>query len=86
MFPHSEIIASLRPHGKKGGIATIISKEYAVKKSLRSEYGVAVHICNGTINVLIANIYIPPESSKYAPSTLDGYEECLGEIQAWISA
>lgn len=74
MFPNSEIIASLRPHGKKGGVATIISQELAVKDQYIHEYGVAAHICTGNANLLIANIYIPPETSKYGPSTVDGYE------------
>ena len=74
MFPNSEVIASLRPYGKKGGVATIISKDYAVKDQCIHEYGVAAHICTGNANLLIANIYIPPESSKYGPSTVDGYE------------
>ena len=75
-----EIIASLRPHGKKGGIAIIISTAVTVIASTTTEYSVVVHIRKGTTNVLLANIYIPPDSSKYAPSTLEGYKECLQKI------
>ena len=53
VFPNSEIIASLRPHGKKGGIATIISSAVTVIASTITDYGVAVHICKGTTNVLL---------------------------------
>ena len=84
VFLNSEIIASLRPHSKKGGNATIIGSAVTVIASTTTDYGAAVHIRKGTTNVLLADIYIPPESSKYAPSTLEGYEQCLSDIQNWV--
>ena len=38
------------------------------------------------VTLFIANVYIPPATSNYAPSTIAAYVDCLEDIQAWVNS
>jgi hypothetical protein len=53
----------------KGGNILAINSQWKVVKHLLNDYYIAALISKGKTNFIVASIYIPPVSSKYAPAS-----------------
>ena len=49
-----------------------------------SEYFIGIVADTKPSKIIVINAYIPPTTSKYAPSTAEGYKKILESIQRWV--
>jgi hypothetical protein len=63
---------------------TAISLNLPVVAWHTAEYYVGVVIGDAVYHTAIVNCYIPPTTSDFGPSTAEGYQKTLENIQEWI--
>lgn len=89
-FPESQVFVVGRDvaHAGRasGGIATIVAPRYPVQAHTCREFfvGVVLATARGG-HVAVANVYLPPSSSPFAPvGGCTGYTGVLDEVQEWV--
>ena len=79
------MVCSCRPGaagGRGGGILTVLGKGWRVLRSSTNPYWVGTVARFHRCTICIVNVYIPPATSRYAPSS---YIACLTEIVDWVA-
>lgn len=77
LFPNSSIVISDRESGRGGGIATIVAESIPIVDSIIHEFFVGVVMGEKQTLTILLNVYIPPQTSKYAPTESNGYKVIL---------
>lgn len=70
--------------GRGGGILTVIGAEWTVLEQLSARYWVGVVLRRGNTTLAVANTYIPPHNSPFAPPSMEAYRAVLDATQEWL--
>ena len=74
------VVAMGRAFGRGGGLLTVLAEGWELLETHVSEFCVGVVCSRGDCLVGVANLYLPPTTSQYAPQS---YEQVLQTVVDW---